>query len=59
VVAGELYGALHIILNAGVLFEIGLDDFFSIAAADFKPVGEAESADAVDNAEVDGFGFAA
>ena len=59
VLAAIRLGLLHVIPDAGKPLEILLDIGARLLAPDPEPVGEAESRNAVDDAEIDGLGAAA
>jgi hypothetical protein len=52
-------GPLHVVPDAGILLEIGLDVALGDLELDAEPLREAEGADAVDDAVVDHLGVAA
>src|SRR5690606_19726964 len=57
--AGVGDGAVHVLLDALVEVEVGLDILLRLLLWDAELVGEAEGAEAVNDAEVDGLGAAA
>src|SRR5205085_4482285 len=57
--ARSFLGALHVVANTGIALEIGLDVGPRFGLRNPELLGQAEGADAVDDAEIDRLGAAA
>src|SRR5690606_18814057 len=55
--SAKLFGALHVILDAGILFEIGFDVGSGLARLHAQLAGQSEGADSINDAEIYGLGF--